>query len=92
MTYRAGLAPGAEAAVGSGSAPFNSQSRTPSQSHRGRKTSFLTLFANFERVKRKGEGRGKCGFQPFFFFLYYEKELEAIAINKQTWHLALLHL
>lgn len=43
------------------------------------------------RVKKKG-GKGKPSVVSGFFFSYYEKELGTIATNKQTWHLALLHL
>lgn len=54
------------------------------------KTPFLTLFW---KSKKKGGRERQVGFSVLFFlFFYYEKELEAVATNKQTWHLLVLHL
>lgn len=45
----------------------------------------------FQKVKGKWwRGQASFLFFVFFFFFYYEKELGAVASNKQ--HLALLHL
>lgn len=41
---------------------------------------------------RKERGKGEASVVFSFFFFYYQKELGAISTNKQTSHLALLHL